>query len=61
MPTSHVELFPNRTLGQNRNLARELTDGFVRARGSLGHRFQVIITEVHREGWSVSSELMFNR
>ncbi len=58
MPIIRVEMFPGRTINQKRDLARELTDGFVRACGGPGDRLHVVITEVERENWGVGGELM---
>ena len=61
MPIIRVEMFPDRSVDQKRNLAQELTDGFVRACGGPGDRLHVIITEIDREDWSVGGELMSDR
>ncbi len=58
MPIIRVEMFPGRTTDQKRDLARELTDGFVRACGGPGDRLHVVISEVERENWGVGGELM---
>ena len=58
MPIIRVEMFPGRTTDQKRDLARELTDGFVRACGGPGDRLYVVINEVERENWGVGGELM---
>ena len=47
MPIIHVEMFPDRTVDQKRNLVRELTDGFVRACGGPGDRLHVILSLIH--------------
>ena len=60
MPIIRVEMFPGRTTDQKRDLARELTDGFVRACGGPGDRLHVVISEVERENWGVGGELMAN-
>ncbi len=60
MPIIRVERFPGRTADQKRDLARELTDGFVRACGGPGDRLHVVITEVERENWGVGGELTAN-
>jgi len=61
MPIIRVEMFPGRTIDQKRNLARELTDGFVRACGGAGEKLHVVITEVERENWGVGGELMADK
>ena len=61
MPIIRVEMFPGRTVGQKRDLARELTDGFVRACGGAGEKLHVVITEVERENWGVGGELMSDK
>ena len=61
MPIIRVEMFPGRTLYQKRDLARELTDGFVRACGGAGEKLHVVITEVERENWGVGGELMSDK
>jgi 4-oxalocrotonate tautomerase len=54
-------MFPGRTIDQKRDLARELTDGFVRACGGAGEKLHVVITEVERENWGVGGELMSDK
>tara|TARA_B110000438_G_scaffold15402_1_gene14612 strand:+ start:458 stop:643 length:186 start_codon:yes stop_codon:yes gene_type:complete len=61
MPIIRVEMFPGRTIDQKRNLAHELTDGFVRACGGAGEKLHVVITEVERENWGVGGELMADK
>ncbi|HCW00563.1 MAG: 2-hydroxymuconate tautomerase [Acidimicrobiales bacterium] len=61
MPIIRVEMFPGRTIDQKRDLARELTDGFVRACGGAGEKLHVVITEVERENWGVGGELMSDK
>ena len=61
MPIIRVEMFPGRTADQKRDLARELTDGFVRACGGPGDQLHVVITEVERENWGVGGELMSDK
>ena len=61
MPIIRVEMFPGRTIDQKRDLARELTDGFVQACGGAGEKLHVVITEVERENWGVGGELMSDK
>ena len=61
MPIIRVEMFPGRTADQKRDLARELTDGFVRACGGPSDQLHVVITEVKRENWGIGGELMANK
>ena len=58
MPIIRVEMFPGRTADQKRDLARELTDGFVRACGGPGDRLHVVITEVEHENWGIGCGLI---
>ena len=61
MPIIRVEMFPGRTIDQKRDLARELTDGFVRACGGAGEKLHVVVTEVEHENWGVGGELMSDK
>jgi len=58
MPIFRVEMFPGRAIDQERNLVRELTDGFVRACGGPGSRLHVVPAEVEGNNWGVGGELM---
>ncbi|MDP6868168.1 MAG: tautomerase family protein [Acidimicrobiales bacterium] len=61
MPNIHFEMFPGRTADHKPDLARELTNGFVRTCSGPGDRLQVVITEVERENRGVGGELMANK
>ena len=61
MPIIRVEIFPDRTVDQKRNLVRKLTDGFVRACGSPSDRLHAIIPEIDREDWGIGGQLMSER
>ncbi len=58
MPIIHVEMFKGRTREQKRALARELTDGFVRACGGKPEAVTIIFEDVEKQDWAVSGALM---
>ena len=51
MPVIRVEMF-KWTQEQKRNLARELTDAFVRTCGSNREAIKILITEVDENNWA---------
>jgi len=57
MPNIHVEMFAGHTADQKRDLARELTGGFVRACDSPGDLLHVVTTEAERGHWDVGGKL----
>ena len=51
MPVIRVEMF-KRTQEQKKNLARELTDAFVRTCGGNKEAIKILITEVDENNWA---------
>tara|TARA_B100000401_G_scaffold356578_1_gene254042 strand:- start:261 stop:449 length:189 start_codon:yes stop_codon:yes gene_type:complete len=51
MPVIRVEMF-KRTQEQKRDLARELTDAFVRTCGGNKEAIKILITEVGKNNWA---------
>ncbi|MDF1748927.1 MAG: tautomerase family protein [Alphaproteobacteria bacterium] len=61
MPIIRVEMFKGRTRDQKRALVEELTAGFVKACGGKPDGLHVLITEVEKEDWGASGELMIDK
>ena len=51
MPVIRIEMF-KRTQEQKRDLARELTDAFVRTCGGNKEAIKILITEVDKNNWA---------
>ena len=51
MPVIRVEMF-KRTQDQKRNLARELTEAFVKTCGGNKESIKILITEVNKNDWA---------
>ncbi len=51
MPVIRVEMF-KRTQEQKRDLARELTEAFVRTCGGNKEAIKILITEVDKNNWA---------
>tara|TARA_B100001173_G_scaffold280121_1_gene263365 strand:- start:442 stop:636 length:195 start_codon:yes stop_codon:yes gene_type:complete len=51
MPIIRVEMF-KRTQEQKRNLARELTEAFVKTCGGQKDSIKILITEVDKNDWA---------
>tara|TARA_B100000214_G_scaffold46595_1_gene29310 strand:+ start:285 stop:473 length:189 start_codon:yes stop_codon:yes gene_type:complete len=51
MPVIRVEMF-KRTQEQKRDLAKELTDAFVRTCGGNKEAIKILITEVDKNNWA---------
>ena len=51
MPVIRVEMF-KRTQEQKKDLARELTDAFVRTCGGNKEAIKILITEVDKNNWA---------
>jgi len=52
MPTIRVEMFEGRTPEQKRALAKELTDGCMRALGVSADAVDVLIFDVPKQHWA---------
>ena len=51
MPVIRIEMF-KRTQEQKRDLARELTDSFIRTCGGNKEEIKILITEVDENNWA---------
>ena len=51
MPVIRIEMF-KRTQEQKRDLAKELTDAFVRTCGGNKEAIKILITEVDKNNWA---------
>ncbi len=51
MPVIRVEMF-KRTQDEKRNLAKELTDAFVRTCGGNRDNIKILISEVDKNNWA---------
>ena len=61
MPIIEVHMLEGRTLDQKRDLARELTDTFVRVCGGDATNVRVLLDELPRANWAVAGELFSDR
>lgn len=61
MPMIRVEMFAGRTREQKRDLARELTDAYVRVLGGDPEGIQVVIRDVDKEDWARGGRLFADR
>jgi 4-oxalocrotonate tautomerase len=61
MPIIEVRMLEGRSVDEKRSLARELTDGFVRACGGDPGAVRVVIHEVPRSSWAVGGVLFSDR
>ena len=61
MPIIEVQMLEGRSTEQKRALARELTDGFVRACGGEAGAVRVLIRDVPRTDWAVGGVLFADR
>jgi len=57
MPMINVQMFEGRTVEQRRKLAKELTEGTVRALGCQPSDVQIILTDVKKENWAEAGKL----
>ncbi len=54
-------MFRGRTREQKRALARELTEGFVRACGGKPEAVTIVFQDVQKEDWAVAGALMADK
>jgi 4-oxalocrotonate tautomerase len=57
MPVIHVEMWPGRTYAQKQELAKAITDAFVRITNSAPEATIVIFNDVAKDNWSQSGVL----
>ena len=60
MPVIRVEMF-KRTQEQKKNLARELTDAFVRTCGGNKDAIKILITEVDKNNWASGGTIITDK
>ena len=60
MPVIGVEMF-KRTQEQKRDLARELTDAFLRTCGGNKEAIKILITEVDENNWASGGIITVNK
>ena len=60
MPVIRVEMF-KRTQEQKRDLARELTDAFLRTCGGNKEAIKILITEVDEDNWASGGIITVNK
>jgi 4-oxalocrotonate tautomerase len=58
MPIIHVEMLEGRSVDQKRQLARELTETFVRCCGGDAATVRVVVRDVPRTNWAIGGELV---
>jgi 4-oxalocrotonate tautomerase len=61
MPIIRVEMFKGRSREQKRELARELTETFVRVAGGKAEAVTIILQDVAKEDWSIAGTLMADK
>ena len=61
MPIIKVEMLKGRSLEQKRAIARELTQGFVRACGAKPESIWIVMDEVDKENWAAGGELLSDK
>lgn len=61
MPIIRVEMFPGRDRQKKAEIARELTDTFLRVAGGKPEGVTVLFQEIHQEDWSVAGTLVADK
>ncbi len=61
MPLIRVEMFAGRTREQKRELAKELTEAYVRVCGGTPQGITLLMEDVSKENWSAGGELMCDK
>jgi 4-oxalocrotonate tautomerase len=61
MPIIRIEMFKGRSREQKRELARELTDTFVRVAGGKPESVTIVIQDVAKEDWAAAGVLMADK
>ncbi|WP_055588102.1 2-hydroxymuconate tautomerase [Peterkaempfera griseoplana] len=61
MPLIEVKQIAGRTIEQKREIARELTDAFVRATGVKAESVWVTIEDLPKENWATGGTLIADR
>jgi 4-oxalocrotonate tautomerase len=61
MPIIKVEMLKGRSVEQKRAIARELTQGFVRACGVKPESIWIVMDEVDKENWAAGGELLSDK
>jgi 4-oxalocrotonate tautomerase len=61
MPIIRIEMFKGRTREKKRELARELTDAFVRVCGGQPESVTIVMQDVDKTDWAVAGTLMSDK
>jgi 4-oxalocrotonate tautomerase len=61
MPIIRVEMFKGRTRDQKRELARQLTDTYLKVCGGKPEGVTVLFSDIDREDWAVAGGLVADR
>jgi len=61
MPIIRIEMFKGRTREKKRELARELTDAFVRVCGGTPESVTIVMQDVDKTDWAVAGTLMADK
>ena len=61
MPMIRVEMFKGRSRDQKREMAKEITDAFVRTCGGTPESVSIVITEVDQDDWAVAGRLVSDK
>jgi 4-oxalocrotonate tautomerase len=61
MPVIRVEMISGRTREQKREIAKGLTDTFIRVAGGKPEGVTVIFSDVEKENWAVAGGLVADR
>lgn len=57
MPVIHIEMWPGRTYAQKQELAKVITDAFVKITNTAPEATIVIFSDVPKENWAQAGEL----
>lgn len=61
MPIIRVEMFKGRSREQKREIAKELTDTFIRVAGGKPEGVTIIFSDIDKEDWAVAGGLVADR
>ncbi|MFT5112199.1 MAG: 4-oxalocrotonate tautomerase [Parasphingorhabdus sp.] len=61
MPMIRVEMLAGRNEDQKRELAKELTDAFVRTCGGTPDGLHIVITDIEKHNWAVGGQLLSDK
>jgi len=61
MPIIRVEMFSGRTREQKREIAKELTETFIRTAGGKPEGVTILFCDMEQEDWAVAGQLVADR